>query len=188
MPDRSPGTLLVWVVAAVLGGLLLLRVIDLGGGQGEARPPVRISGGAGSQAVRSAPAGNLVHVAGAVRRPGLVRVPQGARVAVAVRRAGGPTRRADLDSLNLAARVDDGQQVVVPAAGPGGSGATAAKPSLGSASVEELDGIDGIGPTLAERIVEHRTESGGFGSVGELREVDGIGEKRLEALREALQP
>jgi competence protein ComEA len=149
---------------------------------------VRISGGAGSQAGRSAPAGNLVHVAGAVRRPGLVRVPQGARVAVAVRRAGGPTRRADLDSLNLAARVDDGQQVVVPAAGPGGSGAAAAKPSLGSASVEELDGIDGIGPTLAQRIVEHRTESGGFGSVGELREVDGIGEKRLEALREALQP
>jgi competence protein ComEA len=187
MADRSPGTLLVWLVAAVLGGLVLLR-LGGGGGQGEARPPVQVSGGTGAPARRPAAAGNLVHVAGAVRRPGLVRVPQGARVAVAVRRAGGPTRRADLNALNLAARVDDGQQVVVPAAGPAGSGGATAKPSLGSATVEELDGIDGIGPTLAQRIVEHRTESGGFGSLAELRDVDGIGEKRLEALREALQP
>ncbi|MBN1530886.1 MAG: helix-hairpin-helix domain-containing protein [Thermoleophilaceae bacterium] len=187
MTDRSPGTALVWLAAAVLGGFLLLRLGD-GGGQGEAPRPVRIAGGAGPPARRAGPTGNLVHVAGAVRRPGLVRVPQGARVAVAVRRAGGPARGADLDSLNLAARVDDGQQVVVPSAGPGGPGAAAAKPSLGTATAEELDGIDGIGPTLAQRIVEHRTESGGFGSLQELSEVDGIGDKRLEALREALQP
>jgi competence protein ComEA len=111
-------------------------------------------------------------------------------VATAVRRAGGPGAKADLDALNLAARVEDGQQVVVPAVGPGaaGGGGTAARVSLGSATVEELDAVDGIGPTLAARIVEHRTQSGGFGSLGDLGEVDGIGEKRLEALREALQP
>jgi competence protein ComEA len=135
-----------------------------------------------------------VHVAGAVRRPGLVRVPAGARVAEAVLRAGGPGRKADLTGVNLAAQVEDGQQVVVPAAGatPGETGATpgsaAVRPSLGSATVEQLDEIDGIGPTLAERIVEYRTENGGFSSLDELQDVDGIGEKRLETLREALQP
>jgi competence protein ComEA len=116
-----------------------------------------------------------------------VRVPEGARVAAAVRRAGGAGPKADLNAINLAARVDDGQQVVVPGMAAGG-GEAGTRLSLGSATVEELDGVDGIGPTLAERIVEQRTESGGFGSLGELSEVDGIGEKRLEALREALQP
>jgi competence protein ComEA len=86
--------------------------------------------------------------------------------------------------------------VVVPLAGtvPGAVGAAATtaspevRPGLGSATVEQLDEIDGIGPTLAERIVEYRTENGGFGSLDELQEVDGIGEKRFETLREALQP
>ena len=156
-----------------------------GGSAGEPR------GGAERAAV-------YVHVAGAVRRPGLVRVPAGARVAEAVLRAGGPGRKADLTGVNLAAQVEDGQQVVVPAAGavpgatPGETGATAGsaavRPSLGSATVEQLDEIDGIGPTLAERIVEYRTENGGFSSLDELQDVDGIGEKRLETLREALQP
>src|SRR5918999_1581200 len=77
--------------------------------------------------------------------------------------------------------------------GPGGGGGGAGgppgvKPSLGSATVEQLDEVDGIGPTLAERIVEYRTANGGFSSVDELQDVDGIGEKRLETLREALQP
>jgi competence protein ComEA len=124
-------------------------------------------------------------------------VPAGSRVAAAVAEAGGPTRKADLTGVNLAAQVEEGQQVVVPVVGavpPAvvGTGATAAapavKPSLGSATVEQLDEIDGIGPTLAERIVEYRTENGGFSSLDELQDVDGIGEKRLETLREALQP
>jgi competence protein ComEA len=137
-----------------------------------------------------------------VRRPGLFRAAGGARVARAIERAGGPTRRAALAGINLAARVQDGQQIVVPAAGPSettappdlsggagaGVGAGGVKPSLGTATLEQLDQIDGIGPTLAERIVEHRQEKGGFASVEELGEVEGIGEKRLETLREALQP
>ncbi len=131
-----------------------------------------------------------------------MRVPAGARVAAAVARAGGLSPKAELAGVNLAAPVEDGQQVVVPltgtvpgAAGAAPSGATGAaaaplgvKPSLGSATVEQLDEIDGIGPTLAERIVEYRTENGGFGSLDELQDVDGIGEKRFETLREALQP
>jgi competence protein ComEA len=140
--------------------------------------------------------GLFVHVAGAVRRPGLFRVPAGSRVAAALARAGGPGRKADLTLVNLAARVQDGQQVVVPTAGAAppagigaaGAGVTGAKPSLATATVEQLEELDGIGPTLSERIVEYRDAHGGFRSLGELRDVEGIGEKRFESLREALQP
>jgi competence protein ComEA len=130
-------------------------------------------------------------------------------VAEAVDRAGGPRPRADLAGVNLAAKLEDGQQVIVPVRGA--AGATAAAPgtaapsglpggtappgsagvpklSLGAATVEQLDQLDGIGPTLAQRIVEYRTAHGGFRSLGELREVEGIGEKRFATLSEALQP
>jgi competence protein ComEA len=190
----------IWVVAAALGVFALMRLTGSGGE--EAGTPLRVDRAPARSATDPGGgedrAGLYVHVAGAVRRPGLVRVPAGARVAEAVLRAGGPGRKADLTGVNLAAQVEDGQQVVVPATGalagaaPGETGATAGsaavKPSLGSATLEQLDEIDGIGPTLAERIVEYRTENGGFSSLDELQDVDGIGEKRLETLREALQP
>jgi competence protein ComEA len=200
--DGSRGTAAIWIVAAVLGAIALVRIMGSGGEDGTGAP-VRIErgGGAGAAAGGASGAGDAsrgiyVHVAGAVRRPGLVRVSAGARVAGALERAGGPLRRAELSGVNLAARLEDGQQIVVPVRGatPGAGGAAAgaaaggAKPSLGAATVEQLDEIDGIGPTLAERIIEYRTEQGGFGSVQELSEVEGIGEKRLETLREALQP
>jgi competence protein ComEA len=125
-----------------------------------------------------------------------MRVPEGARVAMALDRAGGPTRRADLTLVNLAAPLQDGQQIVVPERGhatvaPGNAAVTAGSTTpvhLSTATVEQLDAIDGIGPTLAERIIEYRDENGGFRSLDELSEVDGIGEKRLATLREALQP
>jgi competence protein ComEA len=142
-----------------------------------------------------------VHVAGAVRQPGLIRVPSGTRVAMALQRAGGPTRRADLTLVNLAAQVQDGQQIVVPVVTATGgvtggatapsSGAAAGAPGvkihLTTATVEQLDEVDGIGPTLAERIVEYRDAHGGFKSIEELAQVEGIGEKRLATLRDALQ-
>jgi competence protein ComEA len=207
MVGESRGTVVIWLVAAVLGAVALLRLTgpdgDAGGGQPVRmdRSPGAPDAAAGGESAEGQGAGVYVHVAGAVRRPGMVRVPAGSRVAEAVARAGGPGRKADLTGVNLAARVEDGQQVVVPAAGavPGaaagaGSGAGGAaapaglKPSLGTATVEQLDEIDGIGPTLAERIVEYRAENGGFASLDELQDVDGIGEKRFETLREALQP
>jgi competence protein ComEA len=202
MAADSRGTVVIWVVAAALGVFALMRLT--GSGADETGEPVRVDRSPGASAGRAIGgaerAGLYVHVAGAVRRPGLVKVPAGARVAEAVLRAGGPGRKADLTGVNLAAQVEDGQQVVVPAAGAvpesaGGTGGAAAeggspavKPSLGSATVEQLDEIDGIGPTLAERIVEYRTENGGFSSLDELDEVDGIGEERLKTLRESLQP
>jgi competence protein ComEA len=205
MVGESRGTAVIWVVAAVLAGLALLRLTGSGGDDAEGnsvridRSPgesgtARAASGGGSRPGKGA--GVYVHVAGAVRRPGLVRVADGSRVAVAVARAGGPTRKADLTGVNLAAEVEDGQQVVVPAAGmapaaPGTSAASTAagaKPSLATATAEQLDEIDGIGPTLSERIIEYRTENGGFRSIDELQDVEGIGEKRFETLREALQP
>ena len=203
MAGDSRGTVVIWVVAAALGVFALMRMTGSGGE--EMGEPVRVDPSPGKSAAAPSGGGDgraglYVHVAGAVRRPGLVRLPAGARVAEAVLRAGGPDRKADLTGVNLAAQVEDGQQVVVPTAGavPGGTGGTAGvsgtagagvvKPSLGSATVEQLDEIDGIGPTLAERIVEYRAENGGFSSLDELQDVDGIGEKRLETLREALQP
>lgn len=142
-----------------------------------------------------------VHVAGAVRRPGLYRLAPGARVAAAVELAGGPRRRADLTATNLAAPAEDGQQIVVARRGGGAAGGVAGPAvagtggaagggaiSLARATQADLEAIDGIGPTLAARIIEYRDTNGGFRSVEELAEVDGIGEVRLEALREAARP
>ena len=198
----------IWLVAAVIATVAVLRLTDSGGDGGAAVRVDRSAGGAGAPVAggaggegRSDSAGArgvYVHVAGAVRRPGLVQVPPGSRVADAVDRAGGLMRRADLSGVNLAARLEDGQQVLVPvrgapvetagaeAAAPGAAGAP--KLSLGAATADQLDQIDGIGPTLAERILEYRTEHGGFRSLAELREVEGIGEKRFETLSDAVQP
>lgn len=133
----------------------------------------------------------MIHVAGAVRRPGVVRVRDGDRVGDAVKAAGGPSRSADLDQLNLAMRLSDGQQVIVAARGsPATAGASgAAGPvSLNAATAEQLDQLEGLGPGLAAKIIAYRTEHGGFRSVDELGEVPGIGDKRLESLRGQLQP
>lgn len=135
----------------------------------------------------------LVHVAGEVRRPGVYRLPAGARVLRAVTAAGGPRARADLSGLNLAAPLQDGQQVRVPGrVPPAGPGAVPPGPSgpvsLSSATVEQLDALDGVGPTLAARIVAWRDQHGGFSSVEQLLDVPGIGEGRLEALRPHITP
>lgn len=201
MGERSAQNVLVWLVAAAVAAFALWRLVGAGTDAGGS--PVRIERSPhpvdpGRRAPASRVSALYVHVAGAVRRPGVVRVSSGSRVATAVARAGGPTRRADLTAVNLAAQVEDGQQVVVPPRGAAGAavGGPALEPgapgapklSLGSATADQLDELDGIGPTLSERILEYRTEHGGFGSLEELREVEGIGEKRFESLRKALQP
>ena len=140
----------------------------------------------------------VVYVVGAVRRPGLYRVAQGSRVADAVARAGGLSRRADPAGVNLAAPVADGEQLVVPArlpvevAGAQGApvpGAAVAGPvQLSVATVEQLDSLPGIGPVTAAKIVDYRTAHGAFRSVDELDEVAGIGPSRVEQLRGLVIP
>lgn len=133
----------------------------------------------------------VVHVAGAVRRPGVYRLPAGSRVIDAVERAGGATVDALPDSLNLAARLADGQQVVVPArnglsstAAAGGDGPI----SLGTATASQLDEIDGIGPVTAQLIIDYRDSRGGISSIEELDKISGIGPATMSALRDSLQP
>jgi competence protein ComEA len=132
-----------------------------------------------------------VHVAGAVRRPGVYRLPARARVVDAVRRAGGARRKADLAALNLAAKLEDGRQVVVPvrgaAAAAGGTAAEGVPLDLNTATAEQLDELDGIGPGMAGTILKYREQHGGFGSIEELGQVPGIGEKRLASLREQVR-
>ena len=194
MPELSRPQLAVYAAAAVAILLLGARYLssapaDTGRQAAPKRTPQAAS-------VRVEAAGNgaaVVQVAGAVRRPGVYRLPAGSRTRDAVRRAGGASRRADLGSVNLATRLADGEQVRVPqratpvavTAGPATT-APAAIVHLNSATAEQLDALDGIGPGLAQRIVDYRDAHGGFGSVDELDEVSGIGPVRLESLRPRL--
>jgi competence protein ComEA len=134
----------------------------------------------------------VVDVTGAVRKPGVYRMPAGSRVNDAVKRAGGATGKASLDSINLAARLADGQQVVVPEEGsvsPGASAEAEEGPiSLSTATAAELDTIDGIGPVTAEDIIKFREEHGGLSSIDQLDQISGIGPATMEDLRERLQP
>jgi competence protein ComEA len=145
-------------------------------------------GGGGAGAPRL-----VVHVVGAVRRAGLFRLPEGARVADALARAGGPTGRADLAAVNLAAPLVDGQQVLVPRRGPPGSSpvagaAAGTKVSLAIATLEQLDELPGVGPVTAQKIVAWRTAHGPFRSVDDLDAVPGIGPARIEQLRDLVTP
>lgn len=134
----------------------------------------------------------VVHVTGLVERPGLVRLPVGARVADAIAEAGGVTQRRAADSVNLARVLADGEQVVVsltpataapPPAGAAPAGPPAAPVDLNAATPEALDALPGVGPVIAARIVAWRTTHGRFRSVEELGEVSGIGEAILAQLR-----
>lgn len=195
-----------------LYGLGLLAVVLLGAwylahaGPAAAPAAAAPAGAARDQVLQVESGGGggalTVHVAGAVRRPGVFRMRTGARVDDAVRRAGGARRRADLSALNLAAKLEDGRQVLVPArvsmpaAGAAGAAAAAAATTpggpavplnLNTATPEQLDELDGIGPATAQQIIDFRQAHGGFGSLEELAQVPGIGPKRLAGLREQVR-
>ena len=181
-------------IAAAL--VLVVAAWRLGaGGDAAGGQPAGRSATVSAQVDAPAQPGGLIHVAGAVRHPGVYPITPGARVIGAIRKAGGPTRRADLAGLNLAATLQDGQQVIVPERAPAGAGAVAGPGGAGSGPVSlsraqaaDLDALDGIGPTLAARIVEWRAAHGGFASVDQLLEVPGIGPTRLESLRAQVVP
>lgn len=197
------------VAVLVLGGRWLARgqaepVVPSGLPEveetGSTRPPgegpSQATSGGEEPSVAEASRTVVVHVAGAVRRPGVYRLSASARVRDAVQRAGGPAGRGDVNAINLAALVQDGVQVVVPRrAAPGSPVAVAgvtgeagiaptAPVNLNSATAEELQTLDGVGPATAAAILEYRAQQGGFRSVDDLDQVPGIGPKTMEALRD----
>lgn len=198
MPELSRTQVVVYGAIAVALLLVGARAIrsENGGGGSFASAASTSSSTAGSDAGFSldGQAGDLiVDVAGAVQDPGVYRLPAGSRVDDAVRRAGGPTASAELEAVNRAARLVDGQQVVVPTRVPGGGAATAVGGeegpiSLGTATVDQLDTIEGIGPVTAQKIVEFRDQHGGLASVDQLDQVSGIGPATMDSLRSRLQP
>jgi competence protein ComEA len=192
-----------WVLVAVIGAAILgALVLWTRGAPAQVAPPVQAPAeGASAEALGATlPEGGvvLVHVAGAVRRPGLYELPAGARVADAIDSAGGPRRNADLDTVNLAQVLSDAMKVEIPTRGeavsaPPSPGATpglavggttsAGAVSLNSADLAALETIPGIGPVKAAAILQYRDEVGGFSSVEELLDVTGIGPATLESIR-----
>jgi competence protein ComEA len=176
-------------VVLVLAGKLLA-----GGGPSHRVPTFRPA----RAAPPAPPPAVVVDVAGAVRRPGLYRLPQGSRIADALARAGGATPKASVEGVNLAAPLADGEQVVVPWRTPGGgvAAAPAGSPagpasgpvSLSTATVEQLDALPGIGPVTAQKIVDYRTAHGAFHSVDELDAISGIGPAKLDQLHGLVVP
>jgi competence protein ComEA len=175
------------LVVAVVVGFVVWRV------RPKAEP---VAGDPGAVTMAAVPASSpvafiVVSVVGRVNRPGLVRLPQGARVADAIEAAGGVLAGTDLGYLNLARKVVDGELIAIgvspPPAPPGGAGTGAAPGglvNLNTATVAELDTLPGVGPVLAQRIVDHRNRTGGFKSVEELRKVEGVGDARFEQLKD----
>lgn len=187
MPRLDRRTVLLLVAAsllAVAGGVALF------GDGGDEQPP-RVIGAPPEPPL-------VVHVAGAVRTPGVYRIPRGARVAEAIEAAGGPRRRALIDAINLAAPLVDGQRIEVPLAAPHPTSLPSAPTvaaasgtgplSLSSADAEALDALPGVGPATAAEIIAWRDANGGFTSVDDLERVPGIGPAKLEALRPLVVP
>lgn len=182
---------------AALAGLGLLALAGAGFAYVRARPLPALPAAVVASVSPSPgqPSGLVVvHVVGAVRRPGVYEVPAGARVRDAVARAGGLARTADAAAINLAREVVDGEQIVVPArgdpppaaaAGGGGGGSgpgSGGKVNINLAGVAEFDTLPGIGPVIAQRIVEYRDSNGPFAAVRDLLKVPGIGPKKFASL------
>jgi competence protein ComEA len=197
----------VLAVAAVLAGVIWYRIGAAGsGGQRAASSAPSKASATSTTSMPADPAPTsevVVQVAGAVAHPGVVRLTKGARVTDAIARAGGGVPGADLERLNLAAKLVDGERIAVPklgeqpppAVGPGAdgdpaAGATPGAPSAGAplnlntATEAQLEALPGVGPTLAAAILAERDKRGGFTSVNDLRSVRGIGDRRFADLKD----
>jgi competence protein ComEA len=181
--------------AVAVAVLLVLVVRHLAGGASTAAPavtPVR------APAKPAAAKLLVIDVAGAVRRPGLYRLRSGSRIDDAIAAAGGATGKAQLDTVNLAAPVADGEQIVVPARGASAGSAAATPPAAGSspaapvdlnsATLEQLEALPGIGPVTAQKILDYRQQHGAFHSVDELQGVPGIGPAHMAQLKGLVIP
>jgi competence protein ComEA len=197
-PHASPARLAAGAALAIalaLGAWLLLRtpagpptetLLPMAGAAGDA------PAGAPAATTTSAAAFVYVHAAGAVQQPGVYRLAAGSRVTDLIDAAGGPTTDADVDRLNLAALVADGERVYVPRVGEAavepasgdGSGEAAGPLDLNTATLEQLDALPGVGPATAQAILDERERRGGFTAVDQLLDVRGIGPAKLDALRD----
>jgi competence protein ComEA len=191
VPDvqLSRRALVLGAVALALALTLAGRVFRDAGTAYEAPAPAAATKPASATQV-------VVDVVGAVRRGGLYRLPQGSRIADAIARAGGATKKADLELVNLAAPVADGTQIVVPVraskaavgGGEAGSSTPAGPVHLNAATLEDLDALPGVGPVTAQKILDYRQAHGSFHSIADLDAVPGIGQGRIEQLKGLVLP
>jgi competence protein ComEA len=195
---------LVLAVAALLAVLVAPKLLARHSSANAGAQPHSVSPAPRAREAARTPAPTsflVVDVAGAVRRPGLYRLPQGSRIADAIARAGGATRAADQTLVNLAAPIADGEQVLVPATGSSGAGAAggaaAASPAAGaptapldlnSATAAQLDALPGVGPVTAQKIVDYRQQHGPFTSVDDLDAISGIGPAKIANLKGLVIP
>ena len=200
LPTLRPRELIalaVLVTAIVCGaGVAFVRALPRNGGSAKAAS-------VGVKPLSSTPSASaspsiVVYVTGAVLHPGVYDFPAGARVIDAVKEAGGPTAQADLDAMNLAAPLVDGSRLYVPRKGEapppdaaggaaGGSGVAGGKVNINTATAAELDaGVPGVGPVLAQRIVDYRTQHGPFRAIEDLMKVEGIGQKKFDSLKDSV--
>ncbi|HEX4903935.1 MAG TPA: ComEA family DNA-binding protein [Acidimicrobiales bacterium] len=188
-PTISPSRLAAGAAVAIalaIGAWLLLR--SPAGPPPETYLPMADEV-AGSTTSTTDPSSLLVHAAGAVQRPGVYELRAGSRVTDLIDAAGGPTDDADVDQLNLAAPVTDGERVYVPRVGEvvaasAGADSPTGPLDLNTATLEQLDELPGVGPATAQAIIDERDRRGGFTSVDDLLDVRGIGPAKLEALRD----
>lgn len=202
-PGRRGAVALVGV--ALLAAVAVAVYVWHGRPQPQAIAPPPLATGAAATGPAASPTSArslVVAISGKVRRPGVVTVPVGARVIDVLKAAGGPLPGADIGMLNLARKVADGELVTVgaPAAAPAGSGSAGEAPpatdaaggptvpiDLNTATLAQLDTLPGVGPVLAQRILDWRTEHGRFATVDQLSDVPGIGDARLAQLRDLVQ-
>ena len=188
----EPARLIRWIVAGVV--VLVVGAVAFVGWRSSA-PPAELTLPRATPAagVPTSIAAATAHAAGAVTKPGVYKLPPGARVTDLLDAAGGPTADADLDQLNLAATVGDGERIYIPRRGEavppsaGAAQATGGPVDLNRATADELDALPGVGPATAKAIIDHRTKNGRFRTVDDLLEVRGIGEAKLADLRDKVK-